>query len=181
MLSRLKSRRRMAIIAMAGLVALVVSVFALLAARPDVREWSGSSFELCGDSYRIHDGYLAFDYGSRDNAEVPDGHLIIRVRSAVEGGQPPRTVNEAFATWPSVVSALVINEAYESWRVGLDTGVEGRTSTAGTYLGDVEYADGCQVGVSLRDGVGVPLPRPDVTRARPGQKPRSPRRGGSAA
>jgi len=136
----------LAIVILAGGVAwFVVGLWRLSRDLPIV---TSSSFAACGQTYELRSGYVAFDYGSRGNDEVPENSTIFKVRSVEPDVAPPADVADIFGVLPTEISDLVVDGLYREWLGSLEV-----------RLQRIEYPDGCDVSVTLERTTSPALPR----------------------
>ncbi len=156
---------RVAWLSLAAAVAIGAVVYFLIGVwrvSQDVPILESSSFTACGETYDLQPGYTAFDYGSRGNAEVPDGQTIYNVRSTEPGLPPPDSAADIFQAWPSEISDLVLGDPYREWLGSVEQPLDARDGAAqrvSARLGLVEYADGCLVSLRLKGTTEVTIPR----------------------
>lgn len=130
--------------------------------RSDIPETvTASSFLACGQSYELLPGYMAFDYGSRPQAEVPSGHTVFHVRSVEAGASAPVASDEIFASWPTEVSELVVGDVYSEWLESLRYSEEVSYLGRSEFLGGISYSESCRVSLHLSGPAGHEIPRPD--------------------
>lgn len=106
-----------------------------------------SQFEVCGQTIELENGYQAFDYRSRGNAEVPQGAFLYYVRPDDAEVGPPKTADHIFRVLPHQFADLIVGAPYEEWQEGwADLKPEDDDLIE---LGLVRFEDGCVVSVRL--------------------------------
>lgn len=157
----MRNRRRFALLVSLGMICLCYVVW-LWARHPVVREQT--VFSACGETYEVHDGFVAFEYGRREKA-VGGGPDDWRwhVRSKVVGAEVPPEIADLFEGWPLEMASLEVAQGYrdwlDGWKASLELGQPVHGWSAWPEFAKVTYPNGCIAEIGAESFSEAPIPR----------------------